>query len=104
MMRRGLARVTLVDRRNRDPVGAGFGRQPEIDDFRQLLSDQRDEQLVEHFADARRLVRRPAGESRQVDRIAAHRDGGHSHHRKILDGVVIAGVIAKRPFRRGLVR
>ena len=59
---------------------------------------QRNEDFVQRFAEDRRLVGRPAGVGRKIDRIAAHGDRGDGENRKLLDRIVIAGVIAIRAF------
>ena len=90
----GVAGIGFADRHDGDAVGAALGRQPEIDDLRELLLQQRDEHLVQRLAEDRRLVRRPAGEGREIDRVAPHRDRREAEHREALDRVVVAGVVA----------
>ena len=47
----GVAGIGLADRDDRDAVGAALGRQPEIDDLGELLLKERDEHLVQRFAE-----------------------------------------------------
>ena len=99
-----LSGIGFSDRDDGHAIGAGLGRQPDIDDLRHLPPHGRQGEIVEDGADHRRLVGRTSGEGGQIDRVAAHGDGGNAHHREILDAVVIAGVIAVRPLGRRLGR
>ncbi len=89
-----MARICLPYTDDRDAVGAALGGQPEVDDLRKLLLQQRNEDLVQREPERGRLVGRPPRESGEVDRILPHRDRGNGKDRKLLDRVVIAGVIA----------
>ncbi|MNU86027.1 hypothetical protein D3C71_757810 [compost metagenome] len=91
-----MAGITFVDRHDDGAVGTGFRRQPQVDDFRELLLHQRDEKLVHRFAHDGRFVRRAAGIGRQIDGLLAHGDRGHLHDRETIDGIVIAGMVAVR--------
>ena len=93
----GVAGVGLLHRDHGDPVGAALGRQPEVDDLRELLAQQRDEHLVQRLAQHAGLVRRPAGEGGQVDRVLAHGDRADLEDRELLDRIVVAGVVAVGP-------
>ena len=64
---------------------------------------ERHEHLVQRDAEHRRLVGRLAGVGGVVDRVAPHRDALDREHRKALDLVVVAGVIAERTLGGGLV-
>ena len=63
---------------------------------------QRNEQLVERHAQHSRFIGRFAGVGGVVDRILAQRDAVHREHRELGAFVVVAGVVAVRPFERML--
>ena len=93
-----MARVLLLHGHHRHPVGAALRRQIEINDFRELLLQDRHEDFVHRHAQHRRFVRRSAGVGAVVDRVAAVGDAVHGKHREALHFVVVAGVVAERPF------
>lgn len=80
-------------------VTLGFGFVGFYDDYMKVTKH-----VVERLAEPRRFVRRPPRVGRQIDRVAPHGDRGDPHHREFLDRVVIAGMVAIRPLRRGLGR
>ena len=94
----GVAGIGLLHRDDGDAIGAALGRQPEIDDLGELLLEQRNEHLVQRLAQHRGLVGRPAGEGREIDRVAPHGDRAHREDRELLDRVVVAGVVAVGAF------
>ncbi len=93
-----MAGIGLPHADDRDAIAAPLGRQPEIDDLRELLLEERDENLVQRLAQHGRLVRRAAREGRKVNRIAAHGDRRDGEDREFLDGIIIACVVAVGPF------
>ena len=99
----GVPGVLLFHRHDGEPIAAAFRRQVEVGDLRILLLQERHEHLVQRHAEHRRLVRRLAGVGRVIDRIAPQRDALDRQHRKALDLVVVAGVVAERALRRRLV-
>src|SRR5262249_24763731 len=58
----GVAGIGLRHAEDADALAVAFGRQPEIDDLRELLGEQRNENHVEHFTQDRWLVGRASGE------------------------------------------
>ena len=100
----GVARVALLDGHHRHPVGAPLRRQVEVHDLGELLLQQRHEHLVERHPEHRRLIGRTAGVGAVVDGILAHRHVGDGKDRELVHLVVVAGVIAIRPFGGHLAR
>jgi hypothetical protein len=94
----GVPRIGLFDRHQRHAVGAALRRQVEIDDLRILALQQRHEDFVQGHAQHRRLVRRLAGVSGVVDRIAPQRDALEREHGEDRLLVVIARVIPEWTF------
>ena len=93
-----MARVLLLHGHHRHAVGTALRRQIEIDDLRKLLLQDRHEDFVHRHAQHRRFVRRAAGVGAVVDRVAAVGNAIHGKHREALHFVVVAGVVAERPF------
>ena len=96
-----LAGVALVDGQHRDAVGAGFGREPNVEDFGKLLPEQRLENVEHGIADDRWLVGGAAGERGQIHARLADAHVLQAEYRERLGRIVIAGVVAERAFHRG---
>ena len=99
-----MAGVLFFDADYSQPVGAAFGWQVEIDDFRELLLQQGNENLVQGYAQHGWLIRWFAGVGAVVDGMATHRDALDGEHGKGGLFVVIAGMVAIRAFERGFSR
>ena len=100
----GVTRVGFLHRYDGNAVGAAFRRQIEVDDFWELLLKQWNEDFVERYAQYGRFVWRSTRVGAVVDGRLAHAHALDGEHRKSFDFVVIAGVIAKRPFIRLVAR
>ena len=92
-----MARIGLLDRDHGNPIAAALGRQPKIDDFRKLLAQQRNKHLIQGLAKDARLVRWPAGEGGEVNRLAPHGDGADLKDREGLYRIIIARMVAIGP-------
>ena len=99
----GVPGILLAHADHGESIRAAFRRQIEVDDLGKLLDEQRHEQLVQRHAEDRGLVRRLAGIGGVVDRRAAQGQPLDGEHGKALDLVVVAGVVAVRPFCRGVI-
>jgi hypothetical protein len=67
----GVAGVLLAHADHGHAVGAALRGQVEVDDLRELLLQQRHEDLVQRHTEDRRLVRRASGVGAVVDRRLA---------------------------------
>ena len=94
--------ILLLHLHDGHAVAAAFRRQVEIRDLRKLFLQQGHEHFVQRHAQHGRLVGRLAGIGRVIDRVAAHRDAVDREHGEPVLLVVIAGVVAVRPFQRML--
>ena len=100
-----VARVLLADGDHGDAVGTGFGRQVEIDDFRKLFLQKRNEQFVQGRGHHGGLVLARFAEVRgQVPRVRAAADPLDREHREIGLRVVVTGVVRERSLGRRVVR
>ena len=99
-----MARVLFLHGHYGHAIGATFRGQVKIHDFRELLFQDRYEDLVHGHAQHSRFIRWPAGVGAVIDRITAVGDALHGKDREALHLVVIAGVVAERPFLGHLVR
>ena len=79
-------------------------RQIEVDDLGKLAREQRHEDFIERDTQHRGLIGRFARIGRVIDRIAAHGDALDGQDRITLDLVVVAGMVAKRAFKRIVAR
>ena len=97
-----MAGIFLAHGHHRHAVGAALRRQVEIDNLGKLLLQERHKDLVERYSQHRRFIRRTAGIGAVVNRGLAmgyRRDG---EYREAFHLVVIAGMVAERPFLGGL--
>ena len=95
-----MARVLLLDLHHGHAVAAAFGRQIEVRDFAELLLQQRHEHFIQRQAQHGRFVRRFAGIRGVVDRVAAHGDAVDGKHGETVLLIIVARVVAIRPFQR----
>ena len=97
-----MACVLFFHRHHRQAVGAPFRRQIEIDNFRKLFLQDRDEDFIQRHAQHRRLIRRTAGIGRMINRVFTLGNMGNRKHRELVYFIVVAGMVAIRTFRRHL--
>ena len=95
-----MAGIFLADLHHGHAVAACFGRQIKVGNFRKLLLQQRHKQLIHGHAQHGRFVQRLAGVGGVVDGVVAQGDAIDREHGKFGLFVVVAGVVAIRPFQR----
>src|SRR5688572_6174184 len=98
----GVAGIAFVDRDEHEVVENPGGREVHVDDLRQRLADQRQEDPLAGHADVVVLHRRDAHHGRHIHRIPAHRQARHVKDRKVVGERIEPRVIAEGSFAAAL--
>ena len=98
-----MAGILLFHAHHRQAVGAALRRQVEIGDLGKLLLQDGHEDFVERHPEDRRFVGRTAGVGAVVDGLAPVGDALDGEDGEFFHLVVIASVVAKGAFGRGVV-
>ena len=99
----GVTGVLLLNAHHRHAIRTAFRRQVKIHNLRKLLLQNRHEHFIQCQAQNRRFIRRSPGVSAVVNRVFAVRNALDGKHRKAINFIVIAGMVAVRPFGREII-